>query len=192
MTRFDLFGAVHKGLRAALFDAVVQTGRVDFEQSEDALKVAAVVRRALGFLAEHAEHEEREVFPDVARLSAELAAELAADHSHVGGLEKQIRALLDRIPGAAACERVSIGRRLAHRLALLTAEQLEHMEREETVVNRLLWAHRADEQLLVLHARVVASIGSQRMAEWTELLLPALSARDRDQLQGELATGAAS
>ena len=189
MTRFDLFTTVHKGLRAALFGAVQQAGRADFTQTGEADAVAASVRRALSYLAEHAEHEAREIVPEIGRHSAELAADLGADHARTGGLEQQVLDLADRLAGAMSAERLSIGRRLSHRLAQLTAEHLRHMEREEVQANRVLWAHRTDEELAAIHGRIVAAIAPSRIAEWMELLLPAVNATEGEQLRSSIAAG---
>ncbi len=190
-TRFDLFTPVHKALRAALFDAMQQVARCDFALAPEAAAVAAALLRLSGFLSEHADHEDREILPEVARLSGELAADLQAAHARVGGLEHEVVRLAERLEGAPPVERLSLGRRLHDALGTLVAEQLLHMRREETEVNRLLWAHRTDAELVELHGRVVAAIPPARMQEWFALLLPAVNGPERRALEA-IATGHAA
>jgi hypothetical protein len=171
MTRFDLYTTVHKGLRAGLFRA---------------LELAAAVTRILGFLAEHAEHEDDHVLPSLARHCPELAADLRSDHARTHGLEVELAQLVERLGGAGATERGSLGRRIADRLANLAAEHLRHMGVEESQGNRVLWANLGDGELLAIHGRIVGSVPPPRMAQWMELMLPTMSSSERVELVGGL------
>lgn len=190
-TRFDLFTPIHKALRALLFDAMQQVARCDFALAPEAAAVAAALLRLSGFLAEHADHEERVILPEIARLSGELATDLRAAHARVGGLEHEVVRLAERLAGAAPKERLSLGRRLHDALGTLLAEQLLHLKREETELNRLLWAHRTDAELAALHERIVAAIPPARLQEWLALLLPAVNGPERRALEA-IATGSAA
>jgi hypothetical protein len=190
-TRFDLFTPIHKALRAALFDAMQQVARCDFAFAPEAAAVAAALLRLSGFLSEHADHEDRVLLPVVARLAGELAADLHAAHARIGGLEHEVVRLSERLAGAPPAERLSLGRRLHDALGTLVAEHLLHMKREEVEVNRLLWAHFTDAELLELHGRIVAAIPPARMQEWFALLLPAVNALERGALE-KLAAGHAA
>jgi hypothetical protein len=189
-TRLDLFGTVHKGLRAGMFGVTQQAAGCDFGVKAEAIEMAAAVGRLLGFLHEHADHEEREVLPEIARCCPELAADLRSDHVRVDGLERELERIAERMAGADAPTRVSLGRRLQERLWILVAEHLRHMEREEIQANRLLWANLGDEELAAVEARIVGSIAPPRLAEWMALILPAASAPERALLLAK--TGAAS
>jgi hypothetical protein len=67
-------------------------------------------------------------------------------------------------------------------MARLCCEHLRHMEREEQEANRMLQAHRTDDELGALHQRIVGSIAPERVARWLELILPAASAPERREL----------
>ncbi len=182
-TRFDLFTTIHKALRAALFDALQRVARCDPASADDAADVAATVRRLAGFLGEHADHEDREVLPELAQVSGELAADLQGGHARVRGLEHESARLAERLADAPPAERGSLLRRLHEALGSLVAEQLLHMKREENEVNRMLWAHRTDEQLLALHGRILSAIPPVRVGEWLEIMLPAVNAPERAALE---------
>lgn len=51
---------------------------------------------------------------------------------------------------------------------------------------RMLWAHRNDEELQVIHERILARIAPSRTAEWLALMLPAMNISERAALIGEL------
>lgn len=193
MTRHDLYTTVHKGIRAMLFDTARTLARTEFSRPEDAATAAAAVRSALALLDEHAEHEDAVIVPEVARLLPELGAALASDHARTDALHRGIAQLADRLDAVedaadapAAAERVAIGRRLHARFALLVAEHLQHLDREETEANRVLWAHKSDDELRAMEGRILASIPAPRLADWIALILPAASVSERGAVLGDL------
>jgi hypothetical protein len=183
MARIDLFGTVHKGLRAELFGVVALAARTDFLVRAESARATAAVRRLAGLLAEHAEHEDAVVLPELAALVPELHAAIAADHGRLEALHGEVLALADRLDAAAAeAERDALGRRLHDRVARLAAEHLLHMRREEEEVSRALWAHRSDEALAVLHARIIGRIPAPRLATWLAVILGAASLPEQARL----------
>jgi hypothetical protein len=71
-------------------------------------------------------------------------------------------------------------------MLLLVADQLRHTLREETEVNRVLWAHLTDEELIAIQDSIVATIPASRMAEWMERILPAANLPERVQMMSEM------
>jgi hypothetical protein len=180
MERPDVYGNVHKGLRAAIFGAVARAAQTDFAVAAEAGRATAAVRSLLGFLDEHAAHEDAVLMPELARLGPAVHAALEADHARLGGLQGEVGVTLDRIDAAAeAAVRESLGRRLHDRLGRLAAEHVLHMQREEQEASRLLWAHLGDAELAALHGRILGAIPPPRMAGWLEIILPALNGRER-------------
>ena len=179
MTRTDLYATVHKGIRALLCDTLKRVARTDFAAVDQAAGAAAAVQRLLEFLDEHARHEDEVIMPEIAALSPELHALLAADHAQIDGAHGEIARLLRRLADATAAERGSLGRKLHEQLGGLVADHLRHMQREECAANRMLWAHRSDEQLEALQRHIVATLALPRLAQWLELVLPAVHPRER-------------
>jgi hypothetical protein len=179
MNRHDLYTAVHKGVRAALFQTASRIDRTDFADPAEAGAAALAARTLVRALASHAAHEDREVMPVLQRLAPEVHADLQADHARTEGMADEVLATVDRLAVAPAAERPSLGRRLHDQLWRLTAEHLRHMEREETQAMRALWAHQTDEELLAIHRRILASIPPAEMAAWSVVMIPALSLPER-------------
>src|SRR5262245_34936682 len=122
MQRVDLYGPVHKGLRAALAETATLLARTDFRDAAASRAAAARVAATLGFLDEHAAHEDAKVLPEILRCSPELAAELRSDHARIDGLQEDAGLLAARLETASSAERVSLGARLHERIWLLVAE----------------------------------------------------------------------
>ena len=189
MQRIELFGPIHKGLRAALCETATLLARTDFQDPAASRAAAASVGEVLGFLDEHAGHEDDKVLPVLQAHSPELAAELRSDHARVEGLQEEIGAIATRLELASPAERVSLGARLHEKVWLLLAEHARHMQVEESRANRVLYANLSDEELAALHGRIVGSIPPARIAEWMKILLPALEPAERAALHAAGAAG---
>lgn len=185
-TRYDFFTPVHKGLRAAMFEAGALLGRTHFGDREEALVAARSVERVISLLDEHAAHEDAVVLPAVEALQPELFVALRADHARLDGLQRELAAFAARVARAEDLERAAVGRRLHDRFGVVLAEQLRHMLREEQDVLRLLQAHLEDDELRALHGRILARIPPPRAAEWLGLMLPAVSIPERAALLAAL------
>lgn len=187
MNRHDLYTPIHKGVRALLFQTASLADRTDPEDPDEAAAAVAAARALVRLLESHARHEDREVMPALERLAPEVHAELQAEHARTEGLAGEVLATLDRIVGAPAAERPSLGRRLHDQLWRLAAEHLRHMAREETQAMPALWAHLSDEAIAAIHQRILSSIPPAEMAEWGAVLLPALSLPERTAMLAPMA-----
>lgn len=180
MERIDLFAVVHKALRAELFAAATLAARTDFRSATEAARASAAARALVGLLEDHAEHEDAVVLPELASIAVELHAAIAADHARLEALHREVLSIAGRVDAAATDgERAPLGRRLHDRLGRLAAEHLLHMQREEVEVNRALWAHRTDEALVALHARITGRIPPDRKAAMLAAMLAAASLPER-------------
>lgn len=179
MTRPELFLAVHKGIRAELFETARLVARTDFSVLAEARGAEARVQRSFAFLEEHARHEDEQILAELQAIAPVLCAELHNEHSRIDGLMLEIVRLLARLEAAPGAERAALGRRLHALLGSFLSDYLRHMEREESEVNRMLWAHFSDAQLGAIHGRIIASIEPARLGEWMEIILPELNATER-------------
>ena len=186
MSRFDLFTNVHKAIRALLFETTIRVGRTAFADAAEAAATAASLRVLFVHLEEHAAQADAVLMPELQRLAPELFAELQDEHTRTAGMQAELAALLDRLDGATADERLALGQRLHHRLHRLVAAHLAHLEREEVEAHRVLWAHCTDAELQTLHARIIARNAPARVAHWLALILPAIARPERARLLREL------
>lgn len=179
MDRNDLYTTIHKAVRTLLFDAVAQAARTDPGDAREVTALAAALRRLVRLLDDHAEHEDAEILPVLARFTPELHADLQGEHARTDGLQRELLALGERLSAAREEERASLARRIHERLCRLTGEHLRHMDREETEAMRALWAHCSDQELDAIHQRILRSIPPSVMAEWAAVMLPAMSLPER-------------
>jgi hemerythrin-like domain-containing protein len=181
--RLDILTPIHKALRRSLFETAIALARTDFESGDEATAAEAAVAACFAYLREHAEHEDRHVIPEIARLDAELANALAFAHPELERASIAIESLWPRMAPLAGAERAAMGAELCRRFQAFVAMQLEHMDKEERNVLPALQGRFNDEELNDLSARIVSEIPPARMAVWGQLIGPSLNRREREGMQ---------
>jgi Hemerythrin HHE cation binding domain len=182
MNRPNNFNFIHKAIRAALFETTLAVARTDFSVAPERAAAVERVLALLTLLDDHAAHEERIVFPDLATLAPSWPRSWTQSTRGMEALQRDIRTSVERLGTWPAPDSRTESARLHRLLVLLVADQLRHMDREETEANAVFWAHRTDAQLAELNARVQATIPAERQQEVARVMLPALSASERAEL----------
>ena len=182
MSRLNFLNNVHKAVRAGLFEATLQVAQTDFGDLGAAAAAARNVVELMDLLDEHAGNEHRFLFPELARFAPDLIADLEADHLGMEEQQSEIRVLAHRVHGSAASAREEAGRLLARALALLSADQLRHLDREETEAVTVAWENWSDAELAQLQARARAAISPETWERFMRRMLPALNLGEQVEL----------
>ncbi len=190
MTRFDLYGKAHKGLRATLFAAAAQLARTDFGDEAEARAAPGAMARLVTLLEKHAAVEDGIVMPELRAVAPAVFHDLASEHARLEGLQAQAAALARALERAAAPERIAAGTRLLELVHALVSEHLQHMAREEREANRALWAHRSDAEIRAIHGRIVAASTPAEIADFLTAVLPAVNRIERVELVSSIRAAA--
>jgi hypothetical protein len=181
--RFDMYTPIHKALRRVMFETAVSLARTDFNATDEVASAMQGVTACMTFLREHAEHEDREVVPVIARLDPELGAVLDREHPELERLAIDVESLWPRLaPLDAPAARGQLGGELLRRFQAMVAAQLLHMEREERQVNAVLWAHLRDDEIAQINRRIVAAIPIARLQQMLPLMESSLNRQEREAL----------
>lgn len=177
--RFDLYAAIHKALRLAMSETLTRLGSLDVSDAGQRRAVVAQVQSLLDLCRAHVDKEERYVHPALearcAGRSLRIAAEHVEHHAALDALEAET-VKFQCAPDAASAFA------LYRHLARFVAENLEHMDVEETVHNEALWSAYTDAELMRIHDAILSSIAPAEMAQVLHWMLPALSADERAQM----------
>lgn len=185
--RYNMYGFIHKALRAFMADTLLRLGRMDLA---DAGEVDATLRQArelLGFCRVHLDDENRFVHPALEACEPGSAARIAGEHVHH---EEDITLLLEqidmlerlRVDGAAG----KAAGNLYRWFALFVGENLLHMDYEEREHNAVLWAHYSDAELQAIEGALVASLPPEASALGLRWMLPSITHAERMTLLGGL------
>lgn len=173
--RLDLYAPIHKALRLFMHDTLQRIGSMDSADPGELLEALAQLKRLLGVLRQHLHHENEFMHPALEARRPGASQRAGEDHEeHLAAIEA-LEAEATGLTRAAAPQREALALRLYRHLALFVAENLQHMQLEESLHNQQLWAAYSDAELLALHQRLVASIPPAEMGLVLHWMVPALS-----------------
>jgi hypothetical protein len=177
--RYNIYGAVHKGLRALMSDTLLQCGRADWHDAADRVGTLAQVRLLMEVCHSHLHHEDLFVHSAMeARRPGSSNTTMTDHHEHV----LAIKSFLDDAQTLEDCAptlRDTLGASLYRRLGLFIAENFEHMAVEETDNNAVLWACYSDAEILAIEQALVAHLPPEKKAIFGRWMLPAVNASER-------------
>lgn len=180
-SRYDIYQFIHKALRARMARVLVRLGAMDVTDPQDLQAALDELEALLQQCASHVQHEDTFLHPVLQRLSAGSADEAAEGHldhhqaiAALGAASAELRT--DPQPAAAL--------RLYRQFALFVADNLLHMQHEETWHNAVLWKHCTDAQILEIEQRLHASVLPAEMADVLRWMTTGLNPAERAALFG--------
>lgn len=187
--RPNIYGAVHKALRAHMTDTLLRVGRIDVLEPAECADAMARVRGLLDFCLQHIAHENGFIHTAIeARRPGACSAIVQGHLGHerlINDLHAAVRAFeavpLDNMP----C-RMASSSRVYLLLSLFVADNFEHMHEEETAMNDLLWATHTDAEIIALHDRLVASIPPQETMALMHWMLPQVGHAERVMILADM------
>ncbi|MGE5338813.1 MAG: hemerythrin domain-containing protein [Gemmatimonadota bacterium] len=184
--RFDIYGPIHKALRAVMTDTLLAVGRMDALDEADTTATIARVRALLALARAHLEKEDEFLHPALEACRPGSSAAAARDHAHHEDSLAALEDLAVRVEATPGSARIAEANRLYRGLCIFVAENFEHMHLEETDHNATLWASYSDEQLHAIHDALVQSVDPQEMAEVMRWMVPNTTPIERAGALGDM------
>jgi len=177
--RHDIYAFIHKGLRAFMAHALVRVGRLDAHDPAEVAEVSGEVQALLAICRGHLGHENEVVHPAMQARAPGSYARIAEEHEeHLLAID-HLQQLLAQVPGDAAASQA-----LYRALSRFVAENFEHMQREETEHNAVLWATHNDDEIRLLEHRIVSSLKPEQSALSMRWMLPHMTPAERAAMLG--------
>jgi hypothetical protein len=177
--RLDLYGGIHKALRAFMADTLVNLGRVDVEDEQALGQATQQVVELMDLCVSHLQHENEFVHTAIEARAAGASASIAHDHEEHVQHTAQLRAAALALRHASASVRPALCQALYRELGVFVADNMLHMNVEETAHNAVLWARYTDAELAQIHEALVASIPPAEMALVARWLIPCMNHVER-------------
>jgi len=186
--RHDVYGLIHKGLRAFMLDSLSRLGRVDVDSPASFSGAVAHTRALLGKLSEHLSHEDTFLHSALEARAPGTAAVTAIEHAdHQKAfveLEQLLQACEQAFDRGRRAELEPLTKQLYLNLSFFVAENLAHMHREETETSKILWRLYSDDELRAIEGKIVASETPEQLAVGMRWMLPSLTPKERAGLLG--------
>ena len=183
--RYDIYGAVHKGLRKAGCDLLARLGTADFHNAEETGFLIADLRHYLMLAASHVSHEDDHIHEALAAkgLSTTTLDEQHDDHRTAF---RELEELIVAWENAWPLHKPACGRKLYLAFAAYIADDFAHMHEEEAVTGPLLWRNFTDDEMLGIEMRIIASLPPEKSMAFMRIMIPAINPAERAALLGAM------
>jgi hypothetical protein len=158
MKRTNLFLFIHKALRQLLFETATCLQQTDFRSEAEAEQALDRVRETIFLFEEHARHEDHFVLPAIMAFEPAVSDCFAQEHITDMQLGQELTASVETFFLAA-----DLASRMEQGVALLQAYNaflvfnLQHMAKEEQLLNELLWRYCDDAAIRNIQQEIIRS-----------------------------------
>lgn len=165
MQRYNCFIMIHKALRAMLYDTALTIQQTYFADQEENDMAVEKIESVLYLFEQHAHHEDRNILPLIEYFEPNLVLDFEKEHVKDIQLGNRLRHLINILHAAELDEeKVICGSAISKSFVEFMVFNLEHMAKEETLLNQALWKHYTDEQLALANQKLVMSIPPEEKA----------------------------
>ena len=172
--RHDIYAFIHKGLRAFMAHTLVRVGRLDAQDPAEVAEVGEELSALLAICRSHLAHENEVVHPAMQARAPGSATQIGIEHEgHLVAID-QLAQLLEQVPGQPAAAQA-----LYRAFSQFVAENFEHMHREETAHNAVLWATHTDDEIRALEHRIVSALPPEEAQLSFRWMLPHMTPAER-------------
>ena len=177
--RYNIFKRTHKGLRSMLFDAGARIQQTDFSKSKQAIAAMEAIKQTTRSFLYHLSKEDNIVYHSVVLHAPYIVAMIEQTNIKDEALARSITSMVDQYKELnTKKEMIAFGHQLQAAFFEFTAAVLQHMSKEETVVNELLWSNYTDRELIGMEVEMMKQATSSDCNWYTGKILKELSNRE--------------
>jgi hypothetical protein len=173
--RYNIFYQIHKALRAMLYETAIELQRTDFNEDE-AGSILQKITAVVDLFDKHAHTEDTLVFPAVAQYEPSVVDVFEKEHVRDHELSQNLRTVISIFSSLETDEeKIQLGSALRKAFVDFLIFNLDHMAKEEDVINNLLWRYYRDEQIHVIEQKIISSQTPETASVVAQWMLRGLS-----------------
>ena len=177
--RYNIFRRTHKGLRSMLFDAGAKIQQTDFTKSKQANAAIDAIKQSTRSFLYHLSKEDKIIYHSVVLYAPYIVAMIEQINLKDQALAESIDKIIDQQKEQnTKKEMIAFGHQLQAVFFEFTAAVLQHMNKEETVINEILWSNYSDTQLIGMEVEIMKQAASSDCTWYTGKILKVLSNRE--------------
>jgi len=174
--RYNIFKRTHKGMRSMLFEAGARIQQTDFTKAKQADAAIDIAKQTTRSFLYHLNKEDNILYLSIVLYAPYIVAMIEQTNAKDERLAKSIDTIIEDYKNLdTKAEMISFGLRLQAAFFEFTAAVLQHMNKEETVINELLWSHYTDKQLVALEVEMLKQSTPEACTWYTGKILKELS-----------------
>lgn len=174
--RYNIFKRTHKGLRSMLFDAGAKIQQTDFTKTKQADAAIDIIKQTTRSFLYHLGKEDNLLYHSVVLYAPYIVAMIEQTNTKDEKLARSIDKIMEQYKDLSTKkEMISFGLTLQAAFFEFTAAVLQHMNKEETVINELLWSNYTDSQLVAIEVEMMKQSTPEDCTWYTGKILKELS-----------------
>jgi hypothetical protein len=173
--RFNIFNQIHKGLRALLYETSLLLQQTDFSSEEEMNIAIERVTLVADMFDDHAHHEDNFILPAVHEYEPSLVDAFEQEHVMDGKLSRALKDSLYALQMASPLVRPDMANELSKTFIQFMVFNLEHMAKEENILNKVLWRYYSDEQIIEIQTNIVAHLSPKSSEIGTRWMMRGLN-----------------
>jgi hypothetical protein len=165
MQRFNIFNQIHKGLRVLLYDTATFLQQTDFSNAAQCRLALEKIDKVIYTFMQHGKNEDEYILPLVKRTDVAVADSFEEEHEADETIARDLKRMMDHLMNSTTTEnQKEAGQDLCYAFNEFVAFNLYHMNKEEKLLNPILWDHFTDEDIREINMRVVEKIAPEEHA----------------------------
>lgn len=153
--RYNSFNIIHKGLRAALYQTALLLQQTDFTDQEQAEEAVNKVKEIIMLFEGHAHKEDNYVLPLINEYEPSVVTAFNNEHEEDAKLGNDLNAAVQKLQGSAdTIEKAISGRELTESFVRFMVFNLNHMAKEEDIINKILWRYYSDDEIKAVVGKI--------------------------------------
>jgi hypothetical protein len=177
--RYNIFKRTHKGLRSMLFEAGAKIQQTDFTRSKQANAAIEAIKQSTRSFLYHLSKEDKIIYHSVVLYAPYIVAMVEQTNLKDQVLAESIDKLIDQQREQdTKKDKIAFGHQLQAVFFEFTAAVLQHMNKEETVINEILWSNYSDRQLVGMEVEMMKQATTSDCSWYTGKIMKELSNRE--------------
>jgi hemerythrin-like domain-containing protein len=158
MERYNSFNIIHKGLRAALYQTALHLQQTDFTEEDQAEKALNKVKEVVMLFKGHAHKEDNFILPMINEYEPSVVATFNAEHEEDERLGIELNNAVEKVTSSCTLsEKIVSERELTESFVRFMVFNLEHMAKEENIINKILWRYYSDDEIKAVSSQISQS-----------------------------------
>ncbi len=176
MYRYNIFKQIHKGLRTMLYETALLLQQTDYNNPEQATTSLNELAVTIDLFEKHADTEDSLVFPAIAQFEPSVVDAFEQEHITDKALGLKLEELQQVYKYASTqSDKVNTGVTINAAFIKFMVFNLEHMAKEENILNKILWRYYSDDELHGITQQIIAKTSPETMTAYSRWMIRGLS-----------------
>ena len=159
-----------------MYQTALQLQQTDFTSEKETEEAVNRLKEIVMLFDGHAHKEDKFVLPAIEAYEPSVVATFQAEHVKDEALGQQLNECIDRqLSATTLIEKITLGTRLTEAFIEFMVFNLEHMAKEEDIINKILWRYYSDDEIKKISGQIVQATPPWMQAFYFSWMLRGIS-----------------